>query len=270
MRRTFALLTCLSFIAVSCLNEMENDPFLTKDGEGRIAVAIQAESGMLTRAELDTDAFLVSVKRGSNTLIDAQTYSTLTTEYMIFPVGSGYTVSAESCTETAAEVGYGKPRIAGTSPTLTLKKDETTQATVHCTPVNAGVRVTATEDFNALFSSYEMKVELNNRELTFTTSNPTTVGYYNVPAEGATLAYSLTATRKAGGEPATQNATALLEKGKISQLTLNTTGKGTINLTITYDDSFATEYIDLTIDTEEDNMEVDPTQETNMQLVKHI
>ena len=267
-------------IAASCLMGCsgEVDPFSYK-GTGRIAIHVSADGKMSTRAENPlTDAqketYTISIYCGNTELTNSKVLSQLTKEDLTVPIGNGYRVTAESCSLEDAEKDFGQPRLFGTSEPFSVNKDQTTTANVHCTPANAGVKVFADETFNEVFSGYEMTTTLGNRTLTFTQDNASTTGYYNVPVDGATLSYSLVATRKAGGEPAKASSTTQLQVGKITQLKLTTTPKGYINLNITYDDDFRIEHIDLIIDTENDNdddeIEVitDPTKETNKQLVK--
>lgn len=283
-RFIYILITVSTYLLMGCLNEI--DPFTTMEGTGRIALQLSADGKMSTRAENPlTDAqketYTVSIYRGNTEVVSSKVVSQLTEKDLTVSVGSGYRVTAESCSLEDAESKptlFGQPRLVGTSEPFTVNKDQTTTANVHCTPANAGVKVVADETFNEVFSGYEITTTLNNRELIFTPQNASTTGYYNVPADGATLSYSLTATRKAGGELAKVSSTTQLQVGKITQLKLTTNPKGYINLTITYDDDFQTEHIDLIIDTENDNDEddddddmeivMDPKQETDRQLVK--
>lgn len=261
-------------LLMGCTNELDSP--IPMEGTGRIALQVSSDSKMQTRGEQkelteeQKNQFTVCIYRGS-TLLVSKIFSQLTEEDLTVQTGSGYKVTAESCSLEEAEDGFGQIRLFGTSPSLEVTKGQTSKASVHCTPANAGVNVVTTENFNAIFSSYEMKVSHGGRELTFTPQNANTTGYYNVPADGATLTYSLKATPTAGGNPVTASSTIRLQVGKISQLKLDTTAKGTITLGITYDDEFHTEHIDINIDTEEndgDDITMDPTQETNTQLVK--
>lgn len=264
---TAALLTAL---LTGCLQE--ESPFTPHHlGKGQIALDITADGKMETRAEKpeteeQKDLFLISILKGNSTLVDAKVHSQLTTEDLTVPVGNGYSVMAESCSLGDADTKpttYGQPRLVGTATSLTVTQGETTTARIHCTPANAGIKVSADEDFLQTFSSYEMQVVLGERKLTFTPQNEGTVGYFNVPAS---VTCSLTAVRRAGGTPATASPSVTLEQGKITSLTLHTTGKGTITLGITYDDSWNTEYINLIIDLEEDQLEADPSNQTDQQL----
>lgn len=253
----------LTFLLVGCM--AESDPFQIpeiQEGEGRIAVCITADSKMQTRAgkaltDEQKDQYLITIKQGNIYHVDAKVLSQLTTADLIVPAGYGYTVTAESCSASDAESQptiYGQPRLVGTSSTFPVVKDETSTVNVLCTPANAGVTVIANDEiFNEVFSDYVMTVRLGSRELTFTPGNTSTVGYYNVSAtQGINLTYSLTATRRENGETASVSSTVVLQKGRITQLSLRSTPKGTIQLGITYDDSFITEDIEMVIDPEKD------------------
>lgn len=278
-RFIYILITVSTFLLMGCLNEI--DPFTTMEGTGRIALQLSADGKMPTRAEQTLlteemkNQYMVSIYRGNTEVVSSKVVSQLTEKDLTVPTGNGYRVTAESCSLEDAESKptlFGQPRLVGTSDPFTVTKDQTSTANVHCTPANAGVKVVADETFNEAFSTYELTVEHGERRLTFTPQNATNTGYYNVPADGADLSYSLTATRKAGGESAKVSSTTQLQVGKITQLKLTTNPKGYINLSITYDDHFLTEHIDLIIDTVElqgeEELDVDAEQKTDMQLVK--
>lgn len=259
---TVLILALLTFLLGGCM--AESDPFQipeTQDGEGRIAVYITADNKMQTRAgnmlsDEQRNQYLITIKQGNVLHVDTKVLSQLTTADLTVPAGYGYTVMAENCSASDAEskpTEYGQPRLVGTSAPFAVAKNETSRADVLCTPVNAGITVIANDEtFNEIFSDYEMTVRLGSRELTFTSANASTIGYYNVPTSGANLSYALTATRRENGETASTESTAFLQQGRITQLTLRSTPKGTIQLGITYDDTFITEDIEMVIDPEKD------------------
>ena len=247
----------MTFLMIGC--QAENDPFDSQElgeGNGWIAIHITADGKMQTRApktltDEQKNQYLVSIKQANAYLVYAKVLSQLTTEDLTAPAGYGYTVMAESCSASDAESKptiYGQPRLMGISSPFAVAKGQTSKANVLCTPANAGVTVIVDETFADIFSDYEMKVSLGSRELTFTPDNASTIGYYNVSDAGASLTYALTATRKAGGDSATTSSTAVLQQGKITQLTLRSTPRGTITLGITYDDTFLTEDIEMVIE----------------------
>jgi hypothetical protein len=152
------------------------------------------------------------------------------------------------------------------SEVFAVAKGETSTANVLCTPANAGVTVIEDETFTDVFSAYEMTVKAGSRELTFTSGNTSAIGYYNLSGDGLTLSYQLGAVRIENGETVTLSSTVNLQKGRITQLTLRSTPKGTITLSIIYDDTFIREDIEMIIDPEADRLETDAEQETDTQL----
>lgn len=257
--------------------QAENNPFQipeAMEGNGQIAINVTADGKMQTRAaksltEEQRNQYLIYIKQGSILYVDGKVLSQLSTTDLTVPAGYGYTVMAESCSEHDAETkptAYGQPRLVGTSDPFVVAKDETSTANVLCTPANAGVTVVVDETFGEVFSSYEMTVKAGSRELSFTSSNASAIGYYNVTSSGLTLSYSLAARRIENGEIATATSSVVLQQGKITQLTLRSTPKGTITLGITYDDTFTIEDIEMIIDPEADRLEVDAEKETEIQL----
>ena len=246
-----------AFLMIGC--QAENDPFdlpVEQEGTGRIAIHITADGKMQTRAgktltDEQKSQYLITIRQGNVYYVDAKVLSQLTTTDLTVPAGYGFTVMAESCSASDAiskPTIYGQPRLVGTSAIFPVVKDETSTANVLCTPANAGVTVIANDEtFNEVFSDYVMVVRLGSRELTFTPENASVIGYYNVSST-ANLSYSLTATRRENGETASVSSTAVLQQGRITQLSLRSTPKGTIQLGITYDDTFLTEDIDMVID----------------------
>lgn len=265
----------VTFLLVGCA--AEGDPFLTPeqlDGEGRIAINVAADSKMQTRAgkplsEEQKNQYLITIRQANVLYVDAKVLSQLTEADLTVPAGYGYYVMAESCSERDAESKptiYGQPRLVGTSALFPVVKGETSTADVLCTPANAGVKVRVDDTFAEVFSTYEMTVKAGSRQLTFSPSNASTIGYYNVPEAGLNLTYQLRAIRIDGGEPATVSSTVVMQQGMITQLSLHSTPKGTIQLGITYDDTFETEDIEMIIDPEADRLETDAEQETDTQL----
>lgn len=265
----------MTFLMIGC--QAESDPFLSPeqlDGVGSIAIHVTADGNMQTRAakpltDEQKNQYLVSIRQGNTYHVLSKVLNNLTTEDLTVPAGYGYIVTAESCSENDAETkpnAFGQPRLVGSSEPLAVAKDETSTANILCTPANAGVTVIEDETFTDVFSAYEMTVKAGSRELTFTPENTSTIGYYNLSGDGLTLSYQLGAVRIENGETVTVSSTVNLQKGKITQLTLCSTPKGTITLNIIYDDTFIREDIEMIIDPEADRLEADAEQETDIQL----
>lgn len=243
---------------VGCASEMD-DAVLREDGVGHLRVQVTADAGvMASRApqaltEADKDRFTLSIQRGTTTVLAPTAISALTNEDLTVLAGANYRVSAESCTAEAAEVGFGVPRLAVTSDPFTVTAGEESAVELCCLPQNAGVTVAIDESFTTDFGTdYTLTATLGDRVLTFTQDNTATVGYYNVPADGASLNYTLRARRQGNGKEVSASGTALLQRGQITQFVLKDIGVAYINLTINYDDHLTPENIDLIIDIEDE------------------
>lgn len=276
---------------VGCASEMD-DAVLRERGLGHLRVQVTADAGvMASRApqaltEADKDRFTLAIQRGSTTVLAPKAISALTDDDLTVTAGANYRVSAESCTAEAAEEGFGVPRLAATSDPFTVTSGEESAVALCCLPQNAGVKVAVDESFTTAFGTdYTLTATLGDRVLTFTQDNTAAVGYYNVPAEGATLSYTLSAHRTANGNEATASGTALLQCGQITQFVLKDVGVGYITLGITYDDSLTPESIELIIDvegggegpgteggdqqTDDNELPADPSDNTTMQFSIH-
>lgn len=276
---------------VSCASEMD-DAVLSERGLGHLRVQVTADAGALaSRAvqaltEADKDRFTLTIQRGTTTVLAPKAVSTLTDDDLTVTAGANYRVSVESCTAEAAEVGYGVPRLAAISDAFTVTAGEESAVALCCLPQNAGVKVAVDESFTTDFGTdYTLTATLGDRVLTFTQAAPTAVGYYNVPAEGATLSYTLQARRLGNGKDVTASGTALLQRGQITQFVLKDVGVGYINIGITYDDTLTPETIDLIIDvegeggegpgteggqqTDDNELPADPNDNTTMQFSTH-
>lgn len=276
---------------VGCASEMD-DAVLREDGVGHLRVQVTSDAGALaSRAvqaltEADKDRFTIAIQRGTTTVLAPKAVSTLTDADLTVTAGANYRVSVESCTAEAAEVDYGVPRLAATSAAFSVVAGEESAVELCCLPQNAGVKVAVDESFTTEYGiDYTLTATLGDRVLTFTQSNTAAVGYYNVPAAGATLNYTLKAHRTFNGKDVTASGTALLQRGQITQFVLKDVGVGYINIGITYDDSLTPENIDLIIDVEsggegpgteggdqhpDDNeLPADPSDNTTMQFSIH-
>lgn len=268
-----------------------DDAVLRERGVGHLRVQVTADAGvMASRAahaltEADKDRFTLAIQRGATTVLAPTAISALTDDDLTVLAGSNYRVLAESCTAEAAEVGFGQPWLAATSAPFTVTAGDESAVELCCVPQNAGVTVAIAPSFTTDFGTdYTLTATLGDRVLTFTQDNTAAIGYYNVPAEGATLSYTLQARRLGNGKDVTASGTALLQRGQITQFILKDVGVGYINIGITYDDSLTPENIDLIIDvegggdnpgtggdqqTDDNELPADPSDNTTMQFSTH-
>lgn len=149
MNKTVFIKTCVLLLGTiglsSCLNTDEM-PF-EKDNQELGAVEVSFSGNSATRSTTTTISpeeaknFLITVSQGEEVVRGPQTLGTMN---MRFPVGQGYKVYAESCTEADAESNnnfWGQKRFVGTSEVFGINKGETTKVQVPMNVDNAAMCV---------------------------------------------------------------------------------------------------------------------------------
>ncbi len=219
--------------------------------EGDIALSFTGtaptRSTTTTISPEEANTFLVTVRQGEAeymTIIRGP--QTLGTMDMRFPVGGGYSVYAESCTEADAELNnnrWGQKRFVGTSDFFSINKGETTKVRVPMSVENASLCVIIQPSLSNYFkTSCTITLSEVDRGLVWTYDNAgkvvdgvTTDGqiaYFNLGEEGTrTIAYTITAV--SGNNSITKEGTVTLSRAKNSRLNLAyQSGFFTLNITV--------------------------------------
>ncbi len=197
----------LSLMAVAC-NSVNVEPDLQYGeisvslGEPEVEVVAKAPTALLP-TDADAARYTVRILDESGQLCkDAAgndcegTYNNFTTRKL--PLGRYY-VTAENCSEPAAEDGFGQKRIAGQSQIVELSTSALSQtATVNCAVTNALVTVIFDSSVEGRFT--ELKVVLTGgstagRSLTVNKSDGNTEAWFNP----STVNYTITGRFDAGG-----------------------------------------------------------------------
>ena len=190
-------------------------------------------------------------------------YSEITETDRIQPLGDGYLLSAEDCTAEEAETlndGWGCKRIAGMSDSFSIVQDQTTPVTINCCMANAGLCIIFDKSFTDYFSEYAVTTD-DSRGLKFNATNGAefdvqnhlirgTIAYYNVDANG-THDVNVIISASAGWDGTVRLTRSLtLPRGKVSRLYIRKgeSQEGTMNVNITYDDTFDVEYLEIPIE----------------------
>lgn len=224
----------------------------TEEEVGEVQVALSAETE--TRASTSTispeeaNLFLITAYKGGEWMRGPVTLGSMDKR---FPAGGGYTLTAESCTESDAETGnsgWGQKRFTGASAEFSVVKGGTTKVTIPMSVANGAMCVVAS---NALkeFYTKACTVQLTEagRGLTWTYGNMGTVvdeatgeaadgqiAYFNIPESGTrTLHYTVTAENEYKSTVSEGDLT--LEVAKMKRLTL-TYSPSFFTLQITVDD----------------------------------
>lgn len=147
--------------AVACNSRIE-----TPDVCGELSVSLAGEPVVevvskaatpLNQTEPEAAGYMVRIYDSADELKYESTYSAF--EAQRLPLGTYY-VTAENCTESAAEEGNGRMRLYGRSQNVTLTVDDLSQtAAVNCTVANAKVSVKFDESVKDRFTG--LKVTLS-------------------------------------------------------------------------------------------------------------
>lgn len=187
-----SLMGLLSFSA--CTNE--DEPALSNEtGEIRFSVVDTTAVEITTKASLDFDVnkFKVSLSHG-NDPASTWIYGDIAGTTITRSAGSGYLLTAESCTEAEAESannGWGKARVYG-EEMFDIVANETKNVTVSCGLANSSVEVEFSDYITSTFNEYSITIDPDGRNLTFDERNHGfKTAYFNVD-ESQKLMYAVT------------------------------------------------------------------------------
>ena len=161
MKNKFLTIAALSLMTVACTRNADEplqygDLSVSLSGEPEVEVVSKA-SETLQQTDQAAAGYMVRIYDSADALKYESAYSAF--EAQRLPLGTYY-VTAENCTEAAAEEGNGKMRLYGRSQDVTLTVEALSQtATVNCTVANAKVSVQFDESVKNRFS--DLKVTLS-------------------------------------------------------------------------------------------------------------
>ena len=157
MKKLLAL-AGIALIAAACTN---NDEPVQECGqinltlENSTAPEIEVSTRTVTDlTETDAKDYNIQVLQNGNVKLESTNFLTFKNTTFIFPIGSGYTVTAESCTEEvgqSANDGVGQIRYFGTSAPFEVRTNEISNVKVTCTMANAKVSIAYDEVFAQVF-----------------------------------------------------------------------------------------------------------------------
>ena len=189
----------------------------------------------MSRAADDEEIdYLVSVVQNSDIIVSPVRFSAISGQISL--AAGDYTLMAESCTQREAESEptlFGQPRYTGSKP-FNIEPGKGTTVNLTCTMANAAFKVVKDASFH--YTSFTVSATLNGRTLDFTDDSQ--MGYFNVGEDGtATLDYTVVATDAEGNEGRGKGSIALKARN-LSRLHLKGSQLGSIDLSVTYDDTF--------------------------------
>lgn len=258
----YIYILAVTAMLASCQNEL--DPFSVSTNKGSFALSLQGPDINVqtqTRATLSaTEAanYNIMVYQNSDELwAQKKKYSDLTATDYLLSIGSGYSVFAESCTESEAETannGFGCKRYAGKSSAFDIRLSSITPVSVDCAAANGGLCVVFDKSFTDTFGRYSVEVT-GERSLVFDSTNKATfntagqrtggaVAYFNIPPSSESIDVALQI--HARGAQVTSK-TVTVKQGKITRFTVYGPNAGTgdntgaIDIIIGFDDDFGSD-----------------------------
>ena len=232
---TGSVLLFLLAFATSCLGDMDME--VSEKGWLNIA-SLEKTATEDVRATVDDEGeidYWVSINRSGVSVMSPTLFSSISGRIAL-SAGDGYTLSAESCSKTEAEISptvYGQPRYAGSTP-FAIVANESTNVHVQCSMANAAFKVEKGEGF--YYTEYSVTATSGYRTLIFTDEQQ--VGYFNVGDNGTTeLQYEVVA-KDVEGHIGRGSGTITLKSRNLSKLMLKATPMGYVNVGVVYDDTF--------------------------------
>lgn len=207
MQKSAKILSGALLLLTAC-NEMVLEPGLMGSMALSLSSDVEIEAPVKSAGSINLDEFQVAVKGETATgeaYLQEYVYGDMDADESVpIPFGA-YTVSAQSCTEAKAAEGLGCVRYHGCSDEFQVESMTVVPVTVRCTMVNAKASLTLDQSFLEDFDDISVKLkvsyteegQLKEREVDVpVNSEHPACGqevYFNVPAAGGSLTYSVSA-----------------------------------------------------------------------------
>ncbi len=205
MKKRITYLITLACAAVSCDSFRIDGPVqygelsVSMGGEPTVDVVTKAGTP-LSPTEPDAEKYTVRIFNSENAQQgDDKKFNEFTSPVKL-PLGDYY-VTAENCSESEAEAGYGQMRIAGSSGTVTLSAASLSQeASVNCSVTNARVAVKFDSSVEGRITDLKVVLTGGTTEGRSITVDKTEAGVVTETwFNPSTLSYSITGMFSAGG-----------------------------------------------------------------------
>lgn len=226
-----SLLTLLSgMLLTGCMNE--DFSAAEKNGKGTYALSLVREDVqdiVISRAgeqvadgSYNVNDFKVKLSdKNGISIFQGKVYSELSAADRTLPVGTGYKIMVESCSQEealTANDGWGQMRFTGET-TFEIKNNETTPLEVNCTLQNAGLMVVFDDSFTSKFPVYAATTQ-DTRALVFKGTTTGKVACYNVEEENNSISLKLTGSAGGWSDRIDIVKEVSIVKGKIMRLTV--------------------------------------------------
>lgn len=266
MHRT-ALYKSAALLLLSACNKVVMEP--QRMGAISLSLASDAEVVVDTKADaVDCSGFLVDIYGetflGMDYASEQYVYSEMPDAVEI-PYGY-YFVSAQSCLETTAETGLGCVRYQGVSDQVDVLSQAPANVAVTCKMVNGKVTMTFDESFLEDFSDVTVDITAT-RTVTMTDeeANAPSDVYFNVPAGGSQLIYTIHGVIAAGTESersvtyTNSSSPMTLLPAKWAKITIKSNHNGLIGPGVIVDGDMGSDSFSEVIDPEDGDTVADGT-----------
>lgn len=261
MRKSALYITAALVLASAC-----NKSVMEPQRMGAISLALSSDREVVvdTKADaVDCSGFLVDIYGttflGQDYSSEQYVYAEMPEEVVI-PYGY-YNVSAQSCTSEAAEEGFGQVLYQGVSDEVEVLSQTPATVTVNCKMVNGKVTITIDDSFLEDFEDVTAELTATRTvELTSAQANAPTEVYFNTPAEGVQLVYTVYGTVKASGKKLKYSNSAspmTLMPAKWAKITIKSNHNGLIGPDVTVDGDMGSDSFTEVIDPETGDETVD-------------
>ncbi len=252
--RKFLFISLAALLFAACSNDVTQE----EEGYGTVSLAVETSNNISVSSRAVASAaelanYIITVDQNSSLAYGPVKYSTIADGTFVMKVGTGYSVTAESCTVEDAETAnenWGKLRLAGSSADFAIKAGQNTAVNFTCTVQNAKVTVVFDKSFTDIFTDYTVtvnKTAVDTRSMVFNALTDSNEAAFFTIDENAELTYVVNA--KFGEAPKAVIGTLTLKAATNHRITVKSTTDGQITLGIS---------IDNTVTDEDNNAVVNP------------
>lgn len=240
-KRILSILSALCLVAfVACTNE--DDPIASSQkGEVCFSVIDTVRVEVETKAThlFDVNEFNMALSHNGEPIFSSRKFKEISGTPLSCYAGTGYVVTAESCTEREAEranSGWGQIRVAGKAE-FEVKAEETKDVEIVCSQANSSVNAGFSDFVRKTFEDYSITfyaADAESRTILFDQNNYSLnkTAYFNVEEGGRALQYTVSLTLPGAKKPYVYTGSQTLEPASNYKLTVTMKDESQLKLSI--------------------------------------
>lgn len=261
MRKSALYIAATLLLASAC-----NKAVMEPQRMGAISLSLSSDEEIVVNTKADAEDysdFLVDIYGttflGQDYASEQYLYAEMP-DAVVIPYGYYY-VAAQSCTVATAEDGFGQVRYKGVSDQVDVLSQTPSSVTVNCKMVNGKVTIAIDDSFLEDFEDVTAELTATRTvELTCEQANAPTEVYFNTPADGLQLVYSVYGTLKSSGQKlkySNSSSPMTLMPAKWAKITIKSNHNGLIGPDIEVDGEMGSNSFTEVIDPEDGSTVVD-------------